>query len=521
MRRFLLGLGLLVLALVLLTGGVGASPQGGPPAGDFVPGEILVRWQDHVPAAEIEATLATEGLERIDTIDALKIDRLRVPVGRERQIIARLQADPRVAFAEPNYIARAAGIPNDPDYWRQWNLEQISAPNAWDLATGNPNLKIAIIDSGVDVNHPELGPRLEGGWDYVRNDAVPDDEYGHGTHVAGIIGAITNNQQGVAGTSWYGQMIPYKVLDQAGRGTYADIASAIVSAQEKGAHIINLSLGGSVPSQTLLNAVNAAYNAGALLVAATGNNNGPVNYPAAYPQVIAVAATTHLDRYAWYSNFGPEVDVAAPGGLPEFAIYSTIPNGYGLLYGTSMAAAHVSGLAALIWSMTPQLSNAEVRQIIEATTEQVDATSYPYVNGRNNYLGRGRINAEMALRLAMAPRVESTPEEIDYIITTGQPVPPRTVYLTNPSLQPISWQAQVLAGRYWLFLEPPTSGNLVYPDTAALSLTINTAGMTQGTYTGLVRVTGSSTSGGQQLDIYVQVRVIEKVHHMYLPHLTR
>ncbi|HEY63157.1 MAG TPA: peptidase S8 [Caldilineae bacterium] len=496
-----------------------AGPMRVPTEGEFVPGEVLVQWRTGVSKVEAQALLAEVEAERIATIDALRIDRWHVGPGREQAVISRLRSDPRVVFAELNYIARAAGVPNDPEYPWQWNMEQISAPNAWDLTTGDPNLVIAIIDSGVDIDHPDLASRLQGGWDYVRDDAIPDDEYGHGTHVAGIIGALTDNGLGVAGLTWQGRLVPYKVLDQTGRGSYADIAAAIVSAAEQGARIINLSLGGSVPSQTLLNAVNYAYNAGALVVAATGNNNGPVNYPAAYPQVVAVAATTDLDRHAWYSNFGPEVDVAAPGGLPEQPIFSTVPDGYGFLYGTSMAAAHVSGLAALIWSLAPQLSSDDVRRVIESTTEQVDAASHPYIEGHNDYLGRGRINAEMALRSVLPPYMVASPGELVYVVAPSETPPPRPVYLMNPSLQPIHWEAEVLAGRYWLGLRSPISGTLAYPSTATLSVAITTTAMISGTYVGLVRVTGSSSTGGQQLDIYVRARVMEKVHRLYVPDL--
>ncbi len=518
MRRFLGGLGLLGLLLAWLLVGAGAAPSPPGMTVAFAPGEVLVQWRTGVPAAEVQTLLASEGAKRISTIKQIGVDRLRVPVGQEWKTIARLSADPRVAFAEPNYIAQAAGRPNDPEYWRQWNMEQIAAPGAWDVAKGDSNLIIAVIDSGADVNHPDLKGRLLNGWDYVRGDAIPDDEYGHGTHVAGVLGAVTNNGLGVAGTSWYGRLLLYKVLDKNGYGTYADIASAIVSAQGNGARIINLSLGGSTSSQTLLNAVNAAYEAGILLVGATGNDNGAVRYPAAYSQVVAVAATTNLDRHAWYSNYGPEVDVAAPGGLPESAIYSTIPGkSYGFLYGTSMSAAHVSGLATLVWSLAPTLSRDAVRQVIEATAEKVDSISHPYTGGRNNYLGYGRINAEIALRSTMSPQINASLTEILAIVAPNQPMMTRSVLLENPSLQPISWQAQVLAGSRWLSLTPPISGTLVYPATASLSLTMNAAGMSPGAYSGLVRITGSGGSGGQQVDIYVQLQVVSQLQRIFVP----
>ncbi len=512
-------LALLALILTWLPQEAFATPPSAAPATTFVPGEILVQWRPGASPNKIAVALADLGAEHMGTIAGLGVDRLRVRPGREWTAIARLRANALVVYAEPNYIARAAHIPNDPGYWRQWNMERVAAAKAWDFATGDPDLKVAVIDSGVQTDHPDLAPRIQGGWDYVRGDPVPDDEYGHGTHVVGIVGAVTDNGLGVAGMSWQGWLLPYKVLNQDGLGTYADIAAAIVSAQASGARIINLSLGGSAPSQTLLNAVDAAYRAGILLVAATGNNNGPVNYPAAYTQVLAVGATTDLDRYAWYSNYGPEVDVAAPGGLPETPIYSTIPNGYGFLYGTSMATAHVSGVAALIWSLAPYLSRDDVRQIIEGTVDQVDADSHPYTNGRNNYLGRGRINAERAVRSVLPPRIEASTTEVISIVSLSQPRYTRRLVLQNPSLQPMNWQAQVLAGSRWLSLLPPTSGSLVYPTTTSLSLQIDASGMVPGTYVGLIRVTGTSGAGSQQLDIYVQLQVTTQVQRLFLPQL--
>ncbi|MCS7220960.1 MAG: S8 family serine peptidase [Anaerolineae bacterium] len=523
MRRFL-GTWLL-LALLLV--GSGAGNPGTTSAtlaavGEFAPGEVLVRWRAGLSRAEAQRVLAGEAAEFIETIAPLRVDRLRVPVGRELAIIARLNADSRVVYAEPNYLAQAAGVPNDPGYAQQWNLERVAAAEAWDVTTGDPDLIVAVIDSGADLNHPDLKDRLVYGWDYVRRDSSPDDEYGHGTHVAGIIGAITNNGIGVAGMSWQGKLLVYKVLDRYGMGTYADIASAIVSAQERGARVINLSLGGKEDSQTLLDAVNSAYQAGILLVAATGNDgNVSVRYPAAYPQVVAVGATTAQDQYAPYSNFGPQVDLAAPGGQAGAQVYNTLPSGYGFRYGTSMATAHVSGLAVLIWSIAPSLSRDQVRQILEDTADKVDASRYPYVGGRNHYLGYGRVHAARAVCQAASPRLSAAPTNLSELASFDQPVITRTISLTNPSKQPMSWTASVLAGSFWLSLEPPTSGSIAYPATARLTLNINASRLSLGTYQGLVRINGTSPCRNLQLDVIVQLQVVPQSRHTFLPLVLR
>ena len=512
-----------LLAIIFLWGWgyVGqASAQGGTPAGaEFVPGEVLVQWRAEAPAAD--ALLARVGAVRLDRIEALRVDRLRVPVGRELDVIARLQADPRVSYAEPNYLARAAYLPNDPSFGLQWNLSQISAPQAWDVAADASGIRVAIIDSGADLDHPDLGvrARLVYGYDYVRGDTIPDDEAGHGTHVLGILSAVADNGQGVAGLAWNVRLLLYKVLDANEVGTSANVAAAIVSARGNGARIINLSLTLSGDSQTVANAVNEAANAGVLLVAAAGNGNSSVAYPAAYPQVLAVAATSSQDRRAWYSNRGPEIDVAAPGGLAEGQIYSTLPRSkgtYGYKYGTSMAAPHVSALAALIWSLDPSLTRDQVRQIILDTADKVDSATYPYVNGRNDYLGYGRINAHLALRRALPPVLTASPPQLDVALPAAQPTAIRSVWLTNQSLQATTWQAQVVAGGSWLTLNSSTSGALMYPSQAPLILAINATGRPPGLHVGVVRVT---TDRGQQLDIRVQLLLY--VHQVMVPVMAR
>lgn len=498
---------LLIIVLVWAWGFIGrADAQEETPTGAaFVPGEVLVQWREDARAAD--SLLARVDAVRLDRIEALRVDRLRVPIGRELDVIARLQADPQVVYAEPNYLARAAYLPNDPGFGSQWNLSQVSAPQAWDLASDAAGIWVAVIDSGADLDHPDLGIRDRPvyGYDYVRGDTVPDDEAGHGTHVLGILSAVTDNATGVAGLAWNVRLLLYKVLDANEVGSSANVASAIVSACNNGARIINLSLTLSGYSQTVDNAVTNAANAGILLVAAAGNSNSSVAYPAAYPQVLAVAATTSQDRRAWYSNRGPEIDVAAPGGLAEGQIYSTLPRGkntYGYKYGTSMAAPHVSALAALIWSLAPNLTRDQVRQIILDTADKVDSVTYPYTNGRNDYLGYGRINAHLALRRALPPTLIASPPQLDVALAAAQPTAIRPVLLINQSLQATSWQAQVVAGGSWLTLNSPTSGTLAYPSQAPLGLSINAMDQPPGLHTGVVRV---NTDRGQQLDIRVQL----------------
>ena len=299
-------------------------------------------------------------------------------------------------------------IPNDTYYSTcQWNLPQIRAPYAWAVSTGSSNVIVAVLDSGADLTHPDLQGQLVAGYDFVNNDADPSDDKGHGTHVAGIVAARTNNGQGIAGVAWGSKIMPVKVLDWRGRGTHSQGAQGIIWAADQGAQIINLSLGGESSSATLQNAINYAHSRGALVVASAGNDyeeGNPVIYPAAYPHVLAVAATGDQDEHADYSETGAYVDVAAPGGNPSGS-WDANPNhwitssywrgaGYGeylQVAGTSQAAPHVAGLAALVWSVSPSLSNDQVEQVIEETAVDLGDP------GRDDVFGYGRIDAHAAL----------------------------------------------------------------------------------------------------------------------------
>jgi len=277
-----------------------------------------------------------------------------------------------VQYAEQDVYAYADATPNDTYYPLQWHYPRIGLPAAWDVVIGSPVI-VAVLDTGIRFDHPDLAGVAVGGYDVIDNDPDPTDpgceadpyDPSHGVHVAGTVAAVTDNGRGVAGVVWGGRsgvrIMPVRVLDGCGSGTDATVAAGIVYAADNGAKVINLSLSGPVGTQTLKDAVDYAYARGVVLVAAAGNDNGPVDYPAAYPNVIAVAATACNNTRAGYSNIGPEVDVAAPGGdmvdcdgdgradLVLSTWWSPAHgNAYGYMGGTSMAAPHVSGVAALL-----------------------------------------------------------------------------------------------------------------------------------------------------------------------------
>lgn len=529
-----------ILALAALpAGGVAAQPDlprlPAPPAvqpGEFAPGRVLVRWQEEMAAEARAAQLAAQGWQVLRTIDKLNTDIVAVPEGQELAAVDALQAMPGVAYAEPDYLAYAAGAPaapaqqsslpplsalgvqpNDTFWSAQWSLRRAQLPLAWELNQGNAAVVVAVIDSGIDLSHPEFAGRLLPGFDYVEWDAVPQDQYGHGTHVAGIIAAAGNNSRGVAGSAWGVRLLPLRALDRNGLGTASNVAWALLGASSQGAKVVNLSLTLSAPSATVLDAIAVASSADCVLIAATGNDTQPgqapvpVRYPAAYPQVIAVAASTHWENWAPYSNGGPEVEVAAPGGEAGDPIISTsLAGSYAMLYGTSIATAHASGAAALLRAHAPQWNAASVRDGLRNTADKVGA--YPYIAGRNDRLGYGRINAGAALRWSIPASLSIVPSSPSLLAAAGLPLPATTLQLANPSLQPLSWQVTSVSPQ-WLQVDPPLSGSLAHPGTALLRIglaSLPEPGLHYGTI-GLRTV----DLFGQQRNIVVTVRLVVAV----------
>lgn len=287
---------------------------------------------------------------------------------------------------------------NDPDFnnrdrvYAPWLL---NTPIAWNYTMGDPEIIIAVVDSGVAVDHPDLRDRvLENGYDFVDDDQNPLDLHGHGTHVAGIIAATANNGLGSAGICPACSILPIRVLDQYNVGTWFDVAAGIVYAVDHGARVINLSLGGSAMPQVMGEAIRYAVEHDVLIVAAAGNGRSDTPfYPAADPNVVAVGATRDDDSLWSLSNYGTWIELTAPG----FAIYSTYNelnnyySGYNFMSGTSMAAPHVSGLAGLLLSQNPDRTPDELRELMRNTAVDLGDP------GPDNRFGYGRIDAAKAL----------------------------------------------------------------------------------------------------------------------------
>ncbi len=364
-----------------------AEPDNQP---KYAADRILVRFKPGLQISAAQSFHFQQGASIINEFNHLNLQVVRVPEGEVRKQIEAYRNNPDVIYAEPDYILSADESPDDPGYTSQWGLTTVQASQAWDVTPGSPDIKIAILDTGIDQDHEDLAAKIVNNVNFSTA-ADFDDHVGHGTHVAGIASAITNNGLGVAGVGRNSSLLNVKVLDDTGNGRDSDVAAGIIWAADNGAKVINLSLGGDNPSSALEDAVDYAWGKGAVIVAAAGNNgNSSYRYPAYYTNCISVAATNQNDNWASFSNYGTWVDVAAPG----VQIYSTFPNhsnsaatlNYGSLSGTSMATPFVSGLAALLWNTTYGANNSTVVSRIENSADEISGTGTYWKYGRINCL---------------------------------------------------------------------------------------------------------------------------------------
>ena len=396
--------------------------------GHFVAGQILVKFAPGANARAKADTHRLAGGSRLKEITRTGVQLVSVPAGTELAAIARYNHNPNVLYSEPNFIRsvptpslQALGsevIPGDHRFAEQWALHNtgqqfycipwifgdlclyvgtpdadIDAPEAWAFSTGSPAVKVAVIDTGIDYTHPDLAANYAGGYDFINLDGDPMDDHGHGTHVSGTIAAAMNNltgdpaaDEGVVGVAPNARILAYKVC--AADGTCSDFAiqQAIAQAIADGAKVINMSLGAHDASQSLSDSVQDAWNAGLVIVAAAGNDgvDNMLTYPAAFDNVISVAAFDEDHGRAAFSNFGSWVDISAPGNVimstyPMSACpVSTTPGDIGCytwLSGTSMASPHVAGAAALVWSRGDVTTNSQVVDILLRSADPIGVAS--------------------------------------------------------------------------------------------------------------------------------------------------
>ncbi len=323
-----------------------------------------------------------------------------------------------VAYAEPNATRQSYRSTNDPILRQQWALRNIQAFEAWDITTGG-EIVVAVLDTGVSASHPDLGGKVLPGYDFHRNDSDASDENGHGTYTAGVIAANADNGTGIAGVCWGCKILPVRVLGASGNGDDARIAAGIRWAADQGVRIVNMSLGGPEDTQVMREAVQYARQRGTLLIAASGNGQAEgnvANYPAAYPEVLAVSATDGSDVTTGFTTTGRYVDIAAPGvGVWSTAWDPRQGDTYTGANGTSAAAPYVAGIAALVMTIRPDL-NAE--QVAEVLVRSADEKGAP---GKDSDYGYGRVNAFKALQYASNPNLTLTGGIL--VDDTGTPAP--------------------------------------------------------------------------------------------------
>ncbi|KAL4543308.1 hypothetical protein Ndes2437B_g01151 [Nannochloris sp. 'desiccata'] len=332
---------------------------------------VIVQWESGYESKGRGKKLSPKGLYK-ESLKPSETDAVAVA--------ARISKEPGVAFAEPDYDIVSLLTANDPSLSAQWGIPKVSAPAAWDITTGSSAVKVCVIDTGVAQNHPDLIGNAVSGYNAITDSysGGGDDDQGHGTHCAGVIGAKTNNGIGISGINWNVQVVPCKFLSSTGSGSTSDAIQCMYWCHDTaGAAISSNSWGSGGSSTALYNAMVDLGNKGHLFVVAAGNNaadndgTSNVSYPAKYnlPSMITVASTTSSDGLSSFSSYGATtVHLGAPGS----SIYSTIPSGYGYMSGTSMATPHVSGAVALMKAANPALTSSQLRSNVLAN---VDALS--------------------------------------------------------------------------------------------------------------------------------------------------
>ncbi len=536
-----------------------------PPRGEFREGEVLVAFDSALDVAQRNAVLQSRSASMLLASDsglcrvAITLDAEADPVTRRLRTYGAalaLSCCPGVRIAEPDYVLRARRTPNDEFYNLQWHYPAIHLPEAWDVTVGSSDVIVAVIDTGALFQHVELGPRLIDGVDFISDpftaldgdgiDADADDPGDapnspagssfHGTHVAGTVGAVTDNAIGVAGVTWNCPILPLRALGRDGAGSSFDIAEAIryaaglsnSSGQLPGrrASVINMSLSsgaGNPPSQCILSAVQAAVAAGVVVVAAAGNDGSSLpDFPAAFDEVIGVGAVDLNLSRAEYSNFGPSADLVAPGGdVSQDLNGDNNPDGvlstqgddrlgqidFVLVFnnGTSMASPHVAGVAALVLSVDPNLTPADVRNILTSTATDLGAS------GPDEQFGAGLVNAAAAVNAAMSGAGQDPPPLMPRLalsntsVDLGNERTMATVAITNTgggTLMITGVSDREFDGADWLAAE--LGGGAASTTADRLLITVDRSGLPDGRYRGAVTVTAGE-GGEAEVDVSMSV----------------
>jgi thermitase len=383
----------------------GGPAHGASDVSFAVPGRLLAGRREGVDTAVAARTLRLHGAVVRRDLPALGVALLEVPAESAEAIRESLVRSGLFSYVEPDWYAHTAAVPNDPSYAAQWHLPRIQSPDAWSITTGAVSAVVAVVDSGVYGTHPDLTSRMVPGWNFVRGNSDTADVLGHGTAVAGTLGAVSNNHIGVAGVLWTGQIMPLVAVDDKDQAAYSNIAAAIQYAADHGVRVINLSVGGSKASVTLQNAVDYAWNKGSVVFGSAMNHGSDSEYyPAACDHAVAISAIDGNNRLAAFSNYGRWIVLSAPG---TNILTTADGGGYGYWSGTSFATPIVAGVAALCLAINPWLSAADLVSILKQTTDDLGTPGF------DTSFGWGRVNAFKAVsaarQLLPAPGVPRQP----------------------------------------------------------------------------------------------------------------
>ena len=421
----------------------GVAPPVVSSEGEIVPGEVVVQFRAGARGRDVAAARGLAVVAELG-VPGRGVPSLVSTAGRPvDQVLAELRTDPAVEYAEPSYRLQvlnegsvtAVGV-NDPLTAGQYSLDRMRIRDAWSIETGGSGL-VAVLDTGVQGDHPDLTGRVMPGYDFVNDDSNAADDNGHGTWVAGIIAANANDGYGVAGISWTDKILPVKIMDENGTGNTSDLIAGIRWSADQGATVINMSVGGFPYSQAVQDAVNYAWNKGAVLVGAAGNNNREESfYPASLVNVVSVSASQSDDEFSHWSSYGAAVDVSAPGSAVQTTncVASICPNpewgSHTYISGTSFATPNVAGVIALIRARYPTYTPA---QVVSRLTSTVDDLGYA---GWDNRFGLGRVNAYRAVgaSVAASPRPAGDGLEGNNTLSAARVIPLGAT--TKPSIYP-------------------------------------------------------------------------------------
>jgi thermitase len=496
-RRRLLAIATILLVTVLFSPTPGHAALGPASVGEsYVPGQLIVGFNSKL-SATTSGLLSSKGLVILREYPEINAALVQVAETAVNSTLISLRANPSVRYAQRNGIVKALFSPNDPYWSQQWGPKKIQANLAWDIQRGSSSVLVAVIDTGVNYNHPDLKANYEAvGYDWVNNDNDPMDDNGHGSHVAGSIAAVLNNGVGVAGVAQV-KIMAEKMLGASGSAPVSDAVPAVIHAANSGAEILSNSWGTYFDYQPLHDAFIYAKNHRCLSFAATGNDGGSYRlYPAAYREVIAVGATDQNDKLANFSNWGSWINFTAPG----VSIISTwLGTSYNTLSGTSMATPHASAVAALIWSQWPSYDRDQVYLQMRNSVDDLGTQYW------DPYYGWGRVNAYKALGGSGSVSgfdftVSATPgtRTISQGQTTSFTV---TVSLASGSAQAVSLSLTGLPSTGAASSFSRLSGNPTYTSTLTISTSTTVA---TGSYP--LTITGTSSGPIQSTSVTLTIQ---------------